>query len=278
MGNTPESRAAWFRHMQEMEPVCFHPEYELWEIFRYEDIQHVLFDYANFSTEYVRLQGLPDVDDLGNTDPPRHRELRTIVSKAFTPRSIERLVPRILARVDALLDKATVEGRMDVAAQLAFPLPVLTIAELLGVPPEDQDRFRRWSYQLMGALPNPDDPNYHELTGYFREMLDRRARDPQDDLMSALLAAESNGQHLTRDEVVSLSVTLLLAGHITTTMMINRAFYRFDKQPEIFAALRADPGLIPGAIEEVLRYEFSMSNLLRLVRRDTALAGHQLKE
>src|SRR5690348_14043402 len=125
MGNTPESRAAWFRHMQETEPVCFHPEYELWEIFRYADVQHVLFDYANFSTEYVRLQGLPDVDDLGNTDPPRHRELRTIVSKAFTPRSIERLAPRILARVDALLDKATVEGRMDIAAQLAFPLPVL---------------------------------------------------------------------------------------------------------------------------------------------------------
>lgn len=278
MGNTPESRAAWFQHMQETEPVCFHPEYEMWEIFRYADVQHVLFDYAHFSTEYVRIKGLPDVDDLGNTDPPRHRELRTLISKAFTPRSIEQLAPRITARVDALLDKALAEGRMDVAGQLAFPLPVMMIAELLGVPTEDQDRFRRWSYQLMGALPNPDDPNYHELIDYFKDMLDKRARDPRDDLMSALLAAESDGRHLTRDEVVSLSVTLLLAGHITTTMMINHAIYRFDKQPENFAMLRADPSLIPGAVEEVLRYEFSMSNLLRLVRHDTTLAGHQLKE
>lgn len=278
MGNTPESRAAWFQHMQETEPVCFHPEYEMWEIFRYADVQHVLFDYAHFSTEYVRIKGLPDVDDLGNTDPPRHRELRTLISKAFTPRSIEQLAPRITTRVDALLDKALAEGRMDVAGQLAFPLPVMMIAELLGVPTEDQDRFRRWSYQLMGALPNPDDPNYHELIDYFKDMLDKRARDPRDDLMSALLAAESDGRHLTRDEVVSLSVTLLLAGHITTTMMINHAIYRFDKQPENFAMLRADPSLIPGAVEEVLRYEFSMSNLLRLVRHDTTLAGHQLKE
>jgi cytochrome P450 family 109 len=191
MGNTPEERAAWFRQMQETRPVSFQPEYDLWEVFRYEDVQRILFEHDTFSSEYVRIAGLPDADDLGNTDPPRHRQLRTLVSKVFTPRSISQLEPRITAIVDNLLDKVILEGRMDIARQFAFPLPVLMIADLLGIPIEDKDRFTRWSYQLMGAVPNPNDPNYKELTDYFREILIQREKDPRDDLISTLLAAEA---------------------------------------------------------------------------------------
>lgn len=278
MGGTTESRAAWYRHMQETEPICFHPEYDLWEVFRYKDVEQVLLDYGTFSSEFVRIAGLPDVDDLGNTDPPRHQQLRGLVAKVFTPRSIAQLEPRVTALVDRFLDRVVASGRMDIAEHLAFPLPVQIIAEMLGVPSEDQASFRRWSYQLMGALPNADDPNFRELHSYFEEMVNIRAREPREDIMSALLAAEADGQYLTREEVISLSVTLLLAGHITTTMLINRGIHRFTQEPGVLETLRAQPELIPGAVEEVLRYEFSSSNLLRLVRRDTTLGGKQLKE
>lgn len=278
MGNTPEERAAWFRQMQETRPVSFQPEYDLWEVFRHADVQRILFEHETFSSDYVRIAGLPDVDDLGNTDPPRHRQLRTLVSKVFTPRSISQLEPRITALVDTLLDKVIADGHMDMARQFAFPLPVLMVADLLGIPAEDKDRFIRWSYQLMGAIPNPHDPTYQELTAYFREILIQREKDPRDDLISELLAAEAAGEHLTRDEVIGISATLLLAGHITTTMLITHAIQRFDRDPDIFAALRADFSLIPNALEEVLRYEFSMSNLLRLVKRDTILGGRPMQK
>jgi cytochrome P450 len=278
MGQTPEERAAWFHKMQETRPISFQAEYDLWEVFRYADIQRVLLEHETFSSEYVRIAGLPDVDDLGNTDPPRHQQLRTLVSKVFTPRSISQLAPRITAIVDNLLDKVIMDGHMDIARQFAFPLPVLMIAELLGIPAKDKDRFIRWSYQLMGAMPNPHDPNYKELTDYFREILIQREKDPRDDLLSALLLAEAAGEHLTRDEVIAIGATLLLAGHITTTMLITHAIHRFDRHPEIYDALRADFSLIPGALEEVLRYEFSMSNLIRLVKRDTTLGGQPMKK
>jgi len=278
MGRTPEENAAWFRKMQETRPVSFQPEYNLWEVFRYEDIQRILLEHETFSCEYVRIEGLPDADDLGNTDPPRHQQLRTLVSKVFTPRSISQLAPRITAIVDRLLDRVMMDGCMDIAMVFAFPLPVLMIADLLGVPPEDKDRFIRWSYQLMGAIPNPHDPNYKELTDYFRELLIQRENDPRDDLMSALLTAEAAGEHLTRDEVIAICATLLMAGHITTTMLITLAIRRFDRKPEIYDALRADPSLIPGALEEVLRYDFSTSHLIRLVKRDTVLGGQPIKK
>ena len=278
MGSTVEERAIWYRQMQATEPICFHPEYNMWEVFLYKDVERVLLDYGAFSSEYVRIAGLPDIDDLGNTDPPRHQQLRGLVAKVFTPRSISQLEPRISSLVEKFLNRVMAVGRMDIAEHLAFPLPVQIIAEMLGVPPEDQANFRRWSYQLMGAIPNPDDPSYRELLNYFQEMVNIREREPREDIISALLAAEANGQHLTRDEVISLSVTLLLAGHITTTMLISRGIYRFIKEPGVFEALRAHPDLIPGAVEEVLRYEFSSSNLLRIVRHDTTLNGQQLKE
>lgn len=277
VGNSPETRAAWFRHMQATEPICFHADYDIWEIFSYEDVRRVLLDFETYSAEYVRIEGLPDVDDLGNTDPPRHRELRNIISKAFTPRTVAQLELRITEAVDALLDRVEAQGHFDIAEQLGFPLPVQMIASLLGVPLEDREKFHRWSYQLMGALPNPNDPNYMELTAYFRTLLEQRENHPADDLISALLAAEFEGNTLTRDEVIGLCSTLLFAGHITTSMLINRGTYRFLKQG-LFDELRADPALIPNALEEVMRYEFSFSHLLRFVKHDTQLGGKQLKE
>ncbi len=278
MGSTPESRAIWFRTMQETQPIRYRTDGKFWEVFRYEDVQRVLADHATFSVHYIRLAGRPDVDSMSNTDPPAHRQLRNLVSQAFTPRYIARLAPRIRVIVDDLLNQVSATGNMDIAQQFAYLFPVRVIAEMLGVPPEDQEQFRRWSYQLLGVLPHPDDPEHSELAQYFSVLLDQRQKEPRDDLMSALLAAEVDGERMSREQVRALCELLLLAGNVTTTMLISHTFHRFIRQPKIVDTLRQEPSLIPTALEEVLRYEFSSSNMLRLVKRTTTLAGREIKE
>ena len=278
MGNTSESRAAWFHSMQETQPIRYRSNGGFWEVFRYDDVQHVLTDHATFSVHYIRLAGRPDVDSMSNTDPPAHRQLRNLVSQAFTPRYIARLAPRIQAIVDELLEKIGTSSSIDISQQFAYLFPIRVIAEMLGVSSEDQEQFRRWSYQLLGVLPHPNDPNHDELAQYFMALLDRRQKEPQDDLMSALLAVEVDGERMSREQVRLLCELLLLAGNVTTTMLINHTFHRFLKQPEIVDELRQTPSLIPGALEEVLRYEFSSSNMVRLVKQPTVLSGQELKE
>ena len=198
------------------------PEYDLWDVFRYEDVEHVLSDYSTFTTEFIWLEGRAAAS-MGNSDPPRHHQLRTLVAKAFTPRSVAQMAPRITTIVDDLLDRVVADGNMDLVVQLALPLPVLIIATMLGVPPEDQVHFHRWTYQLFGQVSNPDDPDNSELRQYFSSMLNEREKEPRDDLMSALIAAEENGEHLTREDVVVMCEGLLAAGTITTTSVISHA-------------------------------------------------------
>ncbi len=278
MGYTPESRAAWFRKMQASQPIRYRPDGGFWEVFRYEDVQRVLTDHTTFSVEFIRLEGLPDVDDIGNTDPPRHRQLRNLVSQAFTPRRIAQLAPRIRSIVDDLLNQATTDGQMDIAQQFAYPFPVRVIAEMLGIPPEDQENFLQWSYQRLGVLPPSEHPQQGGLDAYLLELLDQREKEPRDDLMSALLAAEVDGERMDHKQVLVICEVLLFAGNITTTMLVNHAFHHFERHPEVFEELRLDPSLIPGALEEILRYEFSFTNLTRLAKRDSVLAGQEIKE
>ena len=270
---SPEAQAAWYREMHAKQPVRYQPEHDLWEVFLYEDVQRVLTESSTFSAE-ILVENFPDVGGL-NTDPPHHRRYRTLVSKAFTPRRVAQLTSRIASVVDEILEQGRAQGRIDIVEQLAYPLPVRVIGEMLGVPTEDQERFRIWSYQLFGFLPNQDNS---ELMDYFFDQLDQRAKEPQDDLMSALLAAEMEGEHLTREEVAGMCVGLLAAGNVTTTMLLSVAMRRFIKQPEIFQILRNDSSLIPGTIEELLRYEFVGAYNMRVARRDTMIRGNEIKE
>ncbi|HEY7416942.1 MAG TPA: cytochrome P450 [Ktedonobacteraceae bacterium] len=273
---SPEEQAAWYRTMQETQPVRYQPEHDLWEVFRHDDVQHVLTDHSAFSAA-VLLEGFPDADTL-NSDPPRHRRYRTLAGNAFTPRRIAQLGPRITAIVDEILEQGSAEGRLDIVEQLAYPLPVRVIGEMLGVPLKDQERFRYWSYQLLGFIPNEQDPTHSELLGYFTDQLNQRRKEPRDDLMSALLAAEMDGEHMTEEEVLNICVGLLVAGNVTTTQLLSFAARCFVKRPEIFPQLRDDPSLIPGAIEEILRYEFVNASFVRVARHDTTLGGCEIKE
>ena len=274
-GLSTEARVAWFHHMQETQPIRYHPEYNLWEVFRYKDVQHVLSDYATFSAEKSQSQNFPGA--LSRFDPPHHRQLRALVSKAFTPRKIEALTPRLIQLTDELLERARAKGKMNVVPDFTDLLPTRVIAEMLGVPFADQERVRQWSYQLVDLALGISNPDYTELLQYFSDQLNERKREPRADLMSSLLAAEENGTRLTREEIIHMCLELIAAGHVTTTMLLTGALYRFCQHPEFYQTLRDDPSLIPGAIEEMLRYDFSFANQRRTARHDTVLGGHEIK-
>lgn len=275
-GNSIEERIIWYREMRENQPVYFDQDHKVWEVFRYKDVQSVLRDHADYSVKMTLPENFPST--LGKADPPRHRELRSLVSKAFTPRSIEELTPRLVEIIDDLLEATLTSGKMDVMADLTYPLPVRVIAEMLGLPAQDQEQFRVWSYQLLEQLVRGGQPDNNELFHYFSDLLEERKRDPQADLISSLLAAEEDGARLTREEILCMCLEMMMAGNVTTTMLLSYALNHLSQQPEMYEALRADPSLIPGALEETLRYDFSEISLRRTARQDLVIDGHEIKK
>lgn len=270
-----ESRIAWYHQMQENQPIRYRPEYNLWEVFRYKDVQQVLSDYATFSIDKRYPESFPSL--LGKYDPPRHRQVRGLVSKVFSSGRIQELAPHLIQLTDELLGRASASGKMDVAAEFTYPFPVYVIGEMLGLPLSDQERFRQWSYQLFRQFLGVWKPENTEMLQYFSDLLDKRKLDPRDDLISGLLAAEENGVHLTREEIINLCLELMWAGNVTTTTLLTLALYHFCQHPEIYQALRNDPSLIPGTIEETLRYHFSSITQWRTARHDTVFNGHEIK-
>jgi cytochrome P450 len=214
-------------------------------------------------------------------DPPDHTRLRRLVSKAFTARLVERLRPRISDLVDSLLDD--VSGDVDLIATLAYPLPVVLISELLGVPPEDHHRFKAWSDALARGL-DPDfilppaeiarrDQARAEFAEYFRELADRRREEPGDDLLSALVAVSDHGDVLTEAELLATCILLLVAGHETTVNLIGNGALALLRHPDQLAWFRAHPEAAPGAIEELLRYDPPVQLTGRSALEDAEIGG-----
>src|SRR6201999_992430 len=211
-------------------------------------------------------------------DPPDHTRLRKLVSKAFTPRVIACLEPRIREVTDELLSAAAERhpDELELVSELAYPLPVRIICELLGVPASDHSRFAGWSARLAHSL----QPNFggadddladtvaarEEFTAYFRELIAARRADPGDDLLTELIRAEDEGSRLTETELVSTAILLLVAGHETTVGLIANAVRALLRHPDQLAALRADPGLAAGAVGESLRYDPPVQLTARVAR------------
>lgn len=262
------------KEMREHYPVFYHQDHYFWSVYRYDDVQRVLSDYAAFSSQTM-YQGssMPLANSLINIDPPRHRKLRSIVTQAFTPRTVAQLTPRITELVHELLDKVAAKGEMDVIADLAYPFPVTVIAELLGVPVKDRAQFKIWSDDVVGTgEPSGNEPQ-REMVEYFREMIEQRRKEPKDDLISALLAAQIDGEYLSTQELLGFFILLLVAGNITTTNLIGNTFLCFDEYPEALEQLYAEPELISSAIEEVLRYHSPVVNMFRVVKTETTIDG-----
>ena len=217
-------------------------------------------------------------------DPPDHTRLRGLVNKAFTPRVVERLRPRIQTRVDQLLDAAAEQGSLEIIEDLAYPLPVAVICEMLGVPVEDHVTFREWSRQAARSL-DPEEalsPEEQEqrrnviesFRNYFRGLIAERRKNPQDDLISALIAAEDEGNKLSEQELLSTCILLLIAGHETTVNLIGNGVLALLEHPEQMEMLRSDPSLIKPAIEELLRYGSPLKTATeRYAREDVTVAG-----
>lgn len=260
----------FFEMMRASHPVYFNEYSQMWEVFGYNDTERVLTEYATFSAQY--MGDGPLNNSLLGMDPPRHRQLRNIVTQAFTPRTIARLEPRITAIVQELLDQVESRGQMDVINDIAYPLPVTVIAELLGIPASERERFRRWSNAVVGTSRSEGNPR-QEMSAYFLEMFAQRRQEPRDDLISALLEAQIEGEHLNTMELLGFCFLLLVAGNETTTNLIGNAMYCFDEHPEALEQLYADRSLVPSAIEEVLRYLSPVQGMFRLTTTETTVGG-----
>jgi cytochrome P450 len=231
---------------------------------------------------YFRVSSLKHLDQhMLSADPPLHTRLRSLVAQAFTLRRVEALRPRITAIAHELLDRLHPQGSGDLLDAFAFPLPITVIAELLGVPVEDQDRFREWTTTFLTPPRNGDLAPLRrmaqEFQAYLQDFLARRRADPKDDLASAMLAAEEQGDRLTPEELMSMVFLLLVAGHETTVNLIGNGVWALLQHPEQLERLRAEPALLDSAVEEMLRYCGPVRHTTsRFTTEETELHGQRI--
>ena len=288
---TFEDLLAWLEAGRARGQVHFDDTQQCWHVLGHPEAGAVLSDPAVFSSDLTVLR--PAQDDLalfqrGNfvqMDPPQHRKLRTLVRQAFTPRVVADLEPRIAELTTQLLDE--VDDRFDLIDALAYPLPVIVIAEMLGVPASDRPLFRRWADVLFSQDVDPDQslrsaseqavtavaPTMREMNAYFLDHIRSRRAGPGRDLTSKLVQAEVDGERLADEEIIGFVGLLLLAGHVTTTATLGNSVVVFQENRDAVAEVRADPALVPAAIEEVLRVRTPFPRLARMTTADAELAG-----
>jgi len=282
----------FYKRLREKEPIHQSPM-GFWVLTRYEDCVAVLRDQRFGREEFQQMltavygDGTEMPRSMLFRDPPDHTRLRALVSKAFTPRMIETMREHIQEIVDRLLDRVQDAGRMDVIEDLAYPLPVTVICEMLGVPVDDHASIRGWSADIarsLDAIGLPSDEGIVErgrksrraLGDYFRRLVPERRARPQDDLLSGLLAAEEQGDKLTQDEVIAMCLLLFIAGHETTVNLIGNGTLALLRHPDQLTKLRAEPALIGNAVEELLRYDSPVQRTARITTTEVELAGQPL--
>jgi cytochrome P450 len=268
-------------------------------VFRYDDVQDVLRDAELFSNDFAAgREAPPEIQALGEqgppsmigVDPPDHTRLRSLVNKAFTPRIVRRLEPRLREVARELVDEALSKGEVDLIQALTYPLPVVAIAEIIGVPPADRERFKVWSDAAVATLgsgffaaPSTEEIKQQlavrdEMNQYFRPLAEERRKHPQDDLLTGLVQAEHEGSRLDHDEMLAMLVLLLVAGNETTTTLIGNITLELLAHPDAMEALRADPSRMSAAVDEVLRYSSPVQFDPRRTTRDTEIAGVKVAE
>jgi len=284
----------FYRALREEDPVHQSP-LGFWVCTRYDDAVMILRD-PRFGREGMakrmeaRLGLTQDTSrarDMLFQDPPDHTRLRALVSRAFTPRVVEVMRPHIQEIVDGLLDRVEGARAMDVIEDLAYPLPVTVICEMLGVPAADQDIFKTWSTDIArsldaAVLPADSDaiPRGRDarlgLADYFRSLIATRRKDPKPDLLSALIAAEEEGNKLSEGELVSTCMLLLIAGHETTVNLIGNGLLALLQHPDQLRALRDDPGLIQTGVEELLRFDGPVQRTGRMTTAEVEIGDKRI--
>jgi len=257
---------------------------------RYADVTAALRDHDHFSSvgpppPPQAYQGrFAGARNMLGSDPPQHSRLRRLVSRDFTPRRIRELEPRIREIAKDLLDKVEAKGNFDVMADIANLLPVTVIAEMLGVPPELNAKFKRWSDTIIGGDNNvpgaPQPPEsiraIDELGDYFTAEIEKRRATPGQDLVSALVAAHDEGEVMSAADLLSFITLLLIAGNETTTNLIGNGTLALGRNPDQFDALKRNPEMLPRAIEEMLRYDSPVQSTVRFTKEPLQLGGAEI--
>ena len=283
-------------HRLRAEDPVHHSPLGFWVLTRYDDVIAALRDPRRAKeaiAAFVAARFGAPVPALGvsmlDRDPPDHTRLRSLVSKAFTPRVVEGLRPRIQQIVDGLLDRVHGAGAMDLVEELAYPIPVIVICEMLGVPVEDHERFKGWSLDIARGLdsvllpPDSDVPrrsiaSRNALADYFRELIARRRAAPRPDMLSSLIAAEEAGDKLSESELLATCILLLIAGHETTVNLIGNGTLALLRHPDQLRRLRDDPGLIGSAVEELLRFDGPVQRTARIPSEDVVVGGQLISK
>lgn len=282
-------------HRLRAEDPVHHSPLGFWVLTRYPDVMAMLRDprlikepiaafvAARFGMAVPPGLGLSMLD----RDPPDHTRLRGLVSKAFTPRALERLRPEIQQIVDGLLDEVEARGSMDLVEEFAYPLPVRVICEMLGVPVKDHERFKAWGLDIargLDAIMLPPDSEVGQrsvsgrraLADYFRGLIAERRAAPRDDMLSALIAAEEAGDKLNEEELLATCILLLVAGHETTVNLIGNGTLALLRHPDQLRKLRERPGLIGTAVEELLRFDGPVQRTARIPSEDVTIGGQTI--
>ena len=266
-----------------------------WLFTRHSDVDAILRDHRHFgndprtgtlSSRQHAMLPPPDEFTMLFFDPPDHTRLRALVNKAFTPKVVNYLEPRIRGILGSLLDDIGDPAAFDLMQAVAQPLPVIVIAEMLGVPPEDRAQFRIWSAQrarLLEPMIGPRERAAGEAASrafdaYFRPIIEVRRKEPRDDIVSALARAEEDGGRLTERETLNMLRLLLSAGNETTANLIGNGMLALLRHPEQLQRLRNDPSLIPAAVEELLRFDSPIQADFRRVLADCEVNGFALRK
>jgi cytochrome P450 len=279
-----------YAEMRSDEPAYFNEVGGYWALTRFDDVWNAVHDPATYSSAQGIFVGRSDMDMtemflpmLIMMDPPRHAKLRAIVSRAFTPRRMTDLEPAIRRLTAELLAPAMEEGSFDLIDTLAAPLPTFVIADLLGVPRSDYENFRTWSDQLVSGDPFSTDLAGTSLAGaaslyeYFAGIIAERRAQPRPDLVTSLIEAEVDGEHLSDEELLGFCLLLLVAGNETTTNLVSNAAVALAAHPEQCEALARHDLPMPGAVEEFLRYDSPIQGLARTLTRDVELHGRTMR-
>jgi cytochrome P450 len=293
----PEFRAnpyPYYELLQAHAPIFYWDAWGFWFLSRYDDCHALLRDDRlgrDESGGYVPPpQQKPLFEMMSHwmlvMDPPDHTRLRSLVHKAFTPRMVSQLRPSVQQIADDLLDKAQEKGTMEVIGDLAYPLPVTVICVLLGIPPSDHIHFHGWSDAIARSLDLTEETAVYDraaratvdLTAYLEQLVTERRARPRDDLLSALVSVEEQGEKLTREELFATCALLLIAGHETTVNLIGNGTLALLRHPEQWQRLRENPELVQSAVEELLRYESPVQLTARVAHQDIDYKGHVFRK
>jgi cytochrome P450 family 142 subfamily A polypeptide 1 len=276
----------WFRFMREHAPVYRDEAGEVWGVALHEDVLAVSRDPETFCNRMGQRPDSPPFPSMINLDDPQHRRRRNLVNKGFTPRRVAEHEPRLRQTCRELIARVAPLGRCDFVRDLAAPLPMIVIGDMLGVAPEDRDRLLHWSDDMIAATSRTAPLEvqtraaqaFAEYWSYNQKVVAERRARPRDDLMSVLVGAEIDGDRLTDDEILQEGLLILVGGDETTRHVISGGMEALLRHPDQRAKLLADPAKIPVAVEEMLRWVTPIQNMNRTATRDATLRGQKIRE